>query len=108
MREVACTASGPDEGGNEGILRKEGQQGILNRPNRTRSAARDFADAANAPYSGPSCSQPPVGFFSTSMMSSTLKLDGLCRGGKSLKVATNWPTMAWVGTTRNAWRMLHS
>ena len=43
---------------------------------------------------GPPRSQPPVGFFSASMMSSTLKLDGFCRGGKSLKVATNWPTMA--------------
>jgi len=34
VQEVACIASGPDEGRNEGILRKEGQQGILNRPSR--------------------------------------------------------------------------
>jgi hypothetical protein len=51
---------------------------------------------------GQSLCQPPVGLFSTSLMSSTLKLDGLCRGGKSLKVAMNWLTTAWVGTTRNA------
>src|SRR5262249_30053633 len=34
--------------------------------------------------------------------SSTLKLEGFCRGGKSLKVATNCATNACAGTSRNA------
>src|SRR5262245_10145739 len=109
VQEVACIASGLDEGRNEGILRKEGQQGILNRPSRTEARrATSLAGLLTLNTPGPPRPQPPVGFFSASMMSSTLKLDGLWRGGKSLKVATNWPTMACVGTTRNAWRMLHS
>ena len=33
---------------------------------------------------------------------STLKLDGFCRGGKSLNVSTNCATSACAGTTRNA------
>jgi hypothetical protein len=36
----------------------------------------------------------PWASFSTSIMSSTLKLDGFCRGGKSLKVSMNWLTTA--------------
>ena len=39
------------------------------------------------------------GFCSCSMIWSTLKLDGFCRGGNSLKVATNSPTNACIGTT---------
>src|SRR5262245_61510208 len=34
--------------------------------------------------------------------SSTLKLEGFCRGGKSLNVTTNCCTSAWDGTIMNA------
>jgi hypothetical protein len=49
-----------------------------------------------------STGQPPCGLFSCSMIWSTLKLDGFCRGGKSRNVAMNCETTACVGTTRKA------
>src|SRR5262245_46064361 len=93
--EGATPASGPDKGRNAESLRKEGQQGVLNRPSRTEARrATSLAALLTLNTPGPPRAQPPVGFFSASMMSSTLKLDGFCRGGQALKVATNWPTMA--------------
>jgi hypothetical protein len=46
--------------------------------------------------------QLPCGFCSCSMIWSTLKLDGFCRTGNSLKVATNCATSPCTGTTMNA------
>ena len=48
----------------------------------------------------PSACQPP-GFFNVSMIWSTLKLDGVCRGGNSLNVAMNCATTACAGTAKN-------
>src|SRR5262249_53370501 len=46
--------------------------------------------------------QPPCALDICSRTWSTLKLEGFCRGGKSLNVSTNCCTSAWAGTTRKA------
>ena len=46
--------------------------------------------------------QPPCARDIAAITSSTLKLEGFCRGGKSLNVSMNWATNACAGTIRNA------
>jgi len=46
--------------------------------------------------------QPPCALDIEARTSSTLKLEGFWRGGKSLKVSMNCATNAWAGTIRNA------